>query len=350
MENKPQETDSIHIQARLTDTEEKAFWQQFKQTHGLTGNQETVIAIINQFRTSQSSPTLKASLPEGCYRCDLHGVLATNKKGELIVRCILRLENKQPITIDRFISEAETCSQKPTYITMPTKNKYELAIQLRDAQLDREAENTDKLLREHDHYEGIKKESMQEHADNKTLESRQEILEKELRKANAKLEPMEDLLTEKETLTSKVSEMGNSLVERDHKIATLETDNAYKDEVIKKLSESELSKLNSEILKESDALHLELAEKSKVISDYELDIEKVEALNEVQQRKTTEVISETRKMLRELRQYCPRLQIINLDPTNHPMQTYILTVQKKIEQFEGYLKTMTPKDNLEGFI
>jgi len=276
--------------------------------------------------------------------------LTTNKKGELIVRCILRLENKQPISVDRSISEAETCSQKPTYIKLPTKEKYEHDIQLLNGQLDREAENTDQLLRESGYYEGIKNESLQQAQDNKTLESRQEIMEKELRKANAKLEPMEDLLTEKETLTSKVSEMGNSLVERDHKIATLETDNAYKDKVIENLSESELSKLNSELLKESDALHLELAEKSKVISDYELDIEKVEALNEVQQRKTTEVISETRKMLRELRQYCPRLQIINLDPTNHPMQTYILTVQKKIEQFEGYLKTMTPKDNLEGFI
>jgi DNA repair exonuclease SbcCD ATPase subunit len=293
---------------------------------------------------------LKASLPEGCYRCDLHGVLATNKKGELIVRCIERLENKQPIIKDRFISEAETCSQKPTYIKLPTKEKYELDIRLLNGQLDREAENTDQLLRKHDYYERIKKESLQQAQDNKTLEDRQEGIEKQLKQAKQKLEPMQDLLTEKDTLTSKVSEMGNSLVERDHKIATLETDNAYKDEVIKKLSESELSKLNSEILKESDALHLELTEKSKVISDYEHDIEKVEALNEVQQRKTTEVISETRKMLRELRQYCPRLQIINLDPTNHPMQTYILTVQKKIEQFEGYLKTMTPKDNLEGFM
>jgi DNA repair exonuclease SbcCD ATPase subunit len=350
MENKPQETDSIHIQGKLSNTEEKAFWQQFKQTHGLTENSETLRAIVNQLRTSQSSPTLKTSLPEACYHCDLNGVLTTNKKGELIVRCILRLENKQPITKDRTISEAETCSQKPTYIKLPTKEKYEHDIQLLNGQLDREAENTDQLQREHDYYERIKIESMQEHADNKTLESRQEILEKELRKAKAELEPMEDLLTEKATLASKVSEMGNSLVERDHKIATLETDNAYKDELISKLSESELSKLNSEILKESDALHLELADKSQVISDYELDIEKVEALNEVQQRKTTEVISETRKMLRELRQYCPRLQITNLDPTNHPMQTYILTVQKKIEQFEGYLKTMTPKDNLEGFI
>lgn len=344
MESKP-----IHIQARLTDPEEIAFLQQFKQTHGLK-DAETVRAIINQLRTSQSSPILKASLPEGCYHCDLNGVLTTNKKGELIVRCIERIENKQPITKDRYFAEAETCSQKPTYIKMPTKERYELEIRLLDAQLNREEKNTDELQRKDAYYEGIKEESLQQAQDNKTLESRQEILEKELRKANGKLEPMEDLLTEKATLASKVSEMGSSLVERDHKIATLETDNAYKDEIIKKLSESELSKLNSEILKESDALHLELAGKSKVISDYELDIEKVEALNEVQQRKTTEVISETRKMLRELKQYCPRLQIINLDPTNHPMQTYILTVQKKIEQFEGYLKTMTPKDNLEGFI
>jgi len=388
MTEKENTIESIHIQAKLWDTEEKAFWQQFKQTNGLTENSETLRAIVNQLRTFQSSPVLKASLPEGCLRCDLHGVLTTNKKGELIVRCIERLANKQPITRDRFISEAETCSQKPTHITLPIKEKYELAIQLLNGQLDREAENTDKLLRESGYYEGIKKESLQKDLDIETLEKYQKEIEKQLKETNRKLQPMQnvlaerdalksrvseldnsllekdyeiaskqgkidqltrdlqpmqDLLTEKGTLNSKVFEMGNSLVEANHKIATLETDNAYKDEQINKLSESELSKQNSEILKESDALHLELAKKSKVINDYELDIQKTEALSQVRLLALSEVASKTTSLFRDVKQILPTND-------SKPISSILLfhgegyrDMLKRIEAFEGYLETMKDK-------
>ena len=364
MTEKENTVESIHIQARLTDTEEKAFWQQFKQTNGLTENSETLRAIVNQLRALLSSPTLKTSMPQEIQeifeRCKKKGCLASPyfvAEAQKAL-CVFPFEGKEPKILHRPIPELKACSGAPILVSMARKRDLEQKFERETETLKAEAGKVPKLevygvaLREMLTTKDRKHASENVHNTEEIyrLANLLDVGNKEKDKLTRQLQPLQGLLTEKGTLNSKVFEMGNSLVEANHKIATLETDNAYKDKVIENLSESELSKLNSELLKESDALHLELAEKSKVISDYELDIEKVEALNEVQQRKTTEVISETRKMLRELRQYCPRLQIINLDPTNHPMQTYILTVQKKIEQFEGYLKTMTPKDNLEGFI
>ncbi|MCJ7633404.1 hypothetical protein MUP77_13580 [Candidatus Bathyarchaeota archaeon] len=327
MDNKPQETDSIHIQARLTDTEEKAFWQQFKQTRGLK-DAETLRAIINQLRTSQSSPTLKTSLPDGCHRCDLHGVLTTNKKGELIVRCIERIENKQPITKDRTISEAETCSQKPTYIKMPTKERYELEIRLLDAQLDREAENTDELLRKDAYYEGIKTESMQEHADNKTFESRQEILEKELRKAKADLKPMQTYITKNEKLSNWRLHTANYLLRVLKERDTFEMDNDFLTKQVEELSQDRLAE-------KCASLTVQLSKSGEDIKGLKKEVEAKELVAEKRTLTLNEVISKASSLFGELRQFVP---------------LYAKGYADMIEDFEGYLKTVTPKDSLERFM
>jgi hypothetical protein len=356
MTEKENTIESIHIQAKLWDTEEKAFWQQFKQTNGLTENSETLRAIVNQLRTLQSSPILKASLPDGCYRCDLNGVLTTNKKGELIVRCIERLENKQPITRDRFISEAETCSQKPTYIKLPTKEKYELAIQLLNGQLDREAENTDRLLREHDHYEGIKKESLLKDLDIEDLAKYQKEIEKQLKEAKQKLEPMETYITKNTKLSNWRLHTANYLLRVLEERDALETDNEQQRKTIEELSHDVLVETNKELsdrLEEAKQL-LKVRENAKndLIGEYKTEIEKVQALNEVRERKTTELISETRKMLTEFKQFLPSNLIQCqqcVDGTT--MREYLRNIRKQINDFEGYLETTmpTPKDNLERY-
>jgi len=361
MENKPQETDSIHIQAKLWNTEEKAFWQQFKQTNGLTENSETLRAIVNQFRTSLSSPTLKASLPEGCYHCDLHGVLATNKKGELIVRCIVRLENKQPITKDRSISEAETCSQKPTYITMPTKAKFESQIETLTVEKDRAKEDaayeknlSEKLIeRDNERAKEHSKDTTEIHRLAGLLKDRDTVNQQLTRK----LQPMQTYITENKKLSEWRLHTANFLLRVLEERDALETDNEQQRKTIEELSHDVLIETNKELsdrLEEAKQL-LKVRENAKndLIGEYKTEIRKVQALNEVQEQKTTRLISETRKMLTEFKQFLPSNLIQCqqcVDGTT--MREYLRNIQKQINDFEGYLETTmpTPKDNLEGFI
>lgn len=134
-----------------------------------------------------------------------------------------------------------------------------------------------------------------------------------------------NLSNERDTLNSKVSDMENTLLERDKKIAILETDNAYKDELISKLSESEL-------LSENDALHLELNQKIKLNKEYTLEINKLEALIEKDQQTLNDVISQTKKVFRDFNESVPAWMIA---------LPFVVNVQKKIKDFEGYVQTIT---------
>lgn len=160
------------------------------------------------------------------------------------------------------------------------------------------------------------------------LAEKLDLKEKANDKLTRQLKPMEEIINAKEALTSEVSGMKNGLLERDEKIAILETDNVYKDQIIQKLSESE-------ILKENDGLRLQLAQKGKLIIDYDIEIKKLEALNEAEQGTTTRVISETRKMVRDFKENLPA----SLEP--YDISTYIKNIQKRMEQFEGYLQTIS---------
>jgi hypothetical protein len=252
--------------------------------------------------------------------------------------CVFALEGKEPKIYRRSIIELKACSDTPILVSMARKKEIEEEFQYRIETLNAQIERAEE---EHVYQIALVqklKEKDEEHNHDVTEINRLahivDVKEKEIERLRRKLEPMQDLLTERDRLKSEVKGLKNGILERDEKIAILQTDNGYKDAVIKDLCEK-ISKLSeSELLKENDDLHLQLTQKEKVIRDYANEIEKLEALNETQQRKTTEVISETRKMLRDFKQYLPT----TLEP--YDISTYIKNVQKRMEQFEGYLNTI----------
>jgi hypothetical protein len=147
---------------------------------------------------------------------------------------------------------------------------------------------------------------------------------------NIDLQHIQDLLTEKDTLTSKVSEMSNSLLKAVEEIAILQTDNEFLRTENSKLSESEL-------LNDNDSVRLQVIDLNKKINEYyEPEIRKVQLVADKQLDILNAVISKTNSLLTELTQFLP---------------TYAKgygDVQKKIQDFKGYLETMraTPKDNI----
>lgn len=140
--------------------------------------------------------------------------------------------------------------------------------------------------------------------------------------------PMQDLINEKGTLSSRCSELQNGLLERDQQISILETENRQLEDKIKSLSENEL-------LNENDELHKELEQKEKLNTDYRLEIDKLQALREKEIRISNEVLSQMAKMLKDLKENAP----LTTEP--YALTTYINNVLKRIEQFEGYINTIT---------
>ena len=137
----------------------------------------------------------------------------------------------------------------------------------------------------------------------------------------------EDLLNGKSTLESRVFAMKNALLERDDKIAVLETDNEQLREKVEELSHDKLFEL-------TQLQKVQLAQKDKQLSDYALEIKKIEALNEKQGQTINEIISKTNSTFRDFKQFLPT----SLEA--YDIQQYIKAVQKKIEMFEGYLNTI----------
>lgn len=223
------------------------------------------------------------SIPEKCKSCGLFGKFFNGK-----VMCIVRLENKQPIIKYRSLIEAQGCSTVPTLITMARKEELTREIQNRG--------------------------QMEKHWKDECMKARK---------------PIEDLLKEKSILELRVSDVANSLLERDGKIAVLETDNEQFRAQIAKLSENEL-------LTENDSLRVQLIGKGKLIDDYTLEIEKLEALTQKQRQTVDDVISKTKETFREFKQVIPAW----LEP--HGLHGTVETFLKKINYFEGYLNTVAP--------
>jgi hypothetical protein len=287
----------------------------------------------------------KVSIPQSCESCPLYaGVIEI--KGKPAMVCILRVENKEPLFKYHPLDEAKLCSLKPIYISKATQGKYESRIEAIDVQLQRAEENEDILQRKDDYYEKLRKTLIQRDLDQKSLEAYGETLKKELRETKRKLEPMQNLIGERDRLKSGNEKMVNGLLERDEKIAILQTDNGYKQDVIEgqcekisKLSESEILKefklSESKFLKETDSLHIQLNEKNKLIDDYALDIKKWEALTQKQKQTLSEAISQMKGALMEFRQFLPT----SVEP--HAIGEYIRAMQKKIEKLESYLEIIS---------
>jgi hypothetical protein len=287
----------------------------------------------------------KVSIPQSCESCPLYAGVIENK-GKPTMVCILRKENEEPIFKYHPLDEAKLCSLKPIYISKPTQRRYESHIEMLNAELQRAIENEDLLQRKDDYYAELRKTLIQRDLDIKTSTAYTDELEGKLKETNRKLKPMEDLLEERDRLKGGNERMANGLLERDEKIAILETDNGYKQELIKeqcerisKLSESEILKASEltekKFLEENDSLHTQLKEKDKLIEDYALDIQKWEALTKKQKQTLSEAISQMKGALMEFRQFLPT----SVEP--HAIGEYIRAMQKKVENLEGYLQTIS---------
>ena len=155
------------------------------------------------------------------------------------------------------------------------------------------------------------------------------LLEQENKRLKAQ---NENLLTEKDTLKSRVSDLENTLLMRDEKIAKLERDNEQFKLKVEKLSESKL-------LDENDNLRNQLTQKNTLIDDYKLEIRKLEALLEEELKPRRDVIKKVRKMLRDLKEYAPS----TLEP--YEAISYLRGVRKTIESLEGYLNTIEVRES-----
>jgi hypothetical protein len=139
--------------------------------------------------------------------------------------------------------------------------------------------------------------------------------------------PMLDFITEKDTLNSRCAELKNALLERDDRIAILEPKITQLEEKIKSLSENEL-------LNENDGLHKKIEQLGNSNTDYRLEIDKLIALHEKDAKISTDLLSQMTNMLRDFKENVP----VTTEP--NALATYINNVMKRIEQFEGHIKTV----------
>jgi regulator of replication initiation timing len=302
-------------------------------------------------------PPSKASIPqmpENCKSCPLHGVLV-QIKGQWKMICILKVENKQPNIEYHELVEAEICSTKPIYISKATQQEYEWRLEIKESELQRAIENEDILQRKDDYYEEIRKTSIQRDLDQKTLEAYEETLEKNLKAANRKLEPMQGLLTKIETLESEGKKMNNGLLARIEENNTLQTDNEYLRKQVEDLSHDSLvektKELSTQLEDAKQYVKVQEAQKNKEIGELNIDIRQLEALNEKENREKTEISSKIRSFLRDAKiptYYEAEAKLLQgkpnaaTDAIAFQVATYLGNIRKLIENFEGYLNTVAP--------
>lgn len=267
-------------------------------------SRKDVLRILCDYYTGKT--VVDKSTPENCKACSLYNGFFEGK-----VHCVLKMENKLPIIKKHSLIEAQACSTAPTLITLARKEEFERQIKNLTVNRNYYFEQVQNLRPKAERLPYVEKQ----------LEQR----EKELQ--NIK-KPHEELLSEKNTLELRVSNMGNVLLERDEKIAILETDNEQLRMQITKLSESEL-------LKENDGLYLKVTDMQNKLDDYELEVKKSEALREKERQILNGVVSQTNSVFGEFKRFLPT----SLDP--YDIQQYLKAMQKKIVDFEGYLNTVT---------
>jgi hypothetical protein len=291
------------------DEDDLAFLEKIKQEHGLFSLNETPSFIFKQLQKGKT--VSDDSIPENCKSCPKFGKHVKNGK----VLCLTKKTLAEPMRSQWIpLDVAQGCSEMP--FNTPTNKKTR-------EQFERELANMEKMKNYH-----------QNRADElRPKAERLSIAERQLEQTTGELEEArtgkEDLLSVKSTLESRVSDMTNTLLERDAKIAVLETDNEQLRTQIAELSENE-------VLTENDSLRVQLNEKIKLIDDTRFEIEKLEALTQKQRQTIDEVISKTKSTFREFRQFLPT----SLEP--YAISEYIKNAQKKIEQFDGYLDTVAP--------
>jgi len=250
------------------------------------------------------------SIPENCKSCPKCGFIIKNGK----MLCITKKAETDPIRYDWIPLEMLTvCAEKPFNTPINKKTR---------EQCKRDLFNMEQMKIHH-----------QERADQlRPKAERLPIVEKELTETTRELEEArkgkEDLLSAKSTFELKVSDMKNSLLARDEKIAVLETDNQQLRSEAERLQESKL-------LAENDSLRQRLEEFQLSLNQYAKEIEKLDALNDKTDAKLKDVISQMARRLKQFKENLP----IGSNPDE--MNLYILTLKKAIDESQGYLITVS---------
>jgi hypothetical protein len=173
---------------------------------------------------------------ESCKQCPLYGGLSAGK-----VLCVLKLENKQPLIKYRSLVEAQACSLAPTLITMAEKEPLMAEI--------KNANNREKYTKE--------------------------ALEKARREMDVLKRPNLDLINEKDTLTSRCTELQNAFLAMQAKmteeLAILETDNTQLRQQVEEMSRDPL-------VQKAMFLTTEVGRQEKIITDMKLENARLETL------------------------------------------------------------------------
>jgi len=258
---------------------------------GLENFQDALNLALTEYLYGKT--VVDKSIPENCKTCDLYGGFFEGK-----VYCVLKIENKPSTIKKRSLIEAQACSTRPTLITLFRKEEFEHEI--------------NNITRNRNYY--------QQQCEN--VRKQKDIEIERLKK------PIEALLNDKNTLELKVSDMGNALLERDEKIAVLETDNEQLRIKVEELSHDPLFEQNQ-------LFKVQLSQKESQIADYKREVEKLEALRDKERQTLNEVVSKTNSVFRDFKQFLPKSY------EAYDVEQYIKAMQKKIEQFEGYLATIS---------
>ena len=310
---------------------------------------------------SKGKPLLQEPKPDiskSCEDCLKYGGILAGK-----ILCVTKKTVDKPTRIQKIpIIEARACADKSfnTPLNKKTREEFERDLKNSDLRTKYHQQKAEKLRPKLEQlsiaFRDLKEKSASLQTDNEQLRldveklsestllneiaelrPKAEQLPKTLRDLQEKTlelqevrKPLEELISEKDTLKSRFSLMENTLLQRDEKIASLETDNEQL-----KLNLAELSE--SKLLDENDQLHNKLRAKDTLINDYKLEIRKVEALLEKEQKHRLDVIARVNQMLRDFKQYAP----LTFEP--YEAISYLKSVRKAIENFEGFLKTIEGK-------
>jgi len=127
---------------------------------------------------------------------------------------------------------------------------------------------------------------------------------------------------------AELENMKNSLLSRLDEIAVLETDNERLRKENEELSQDRLVEKNS-------FLNVEVGKLNKTIEDLKTEVEKTQALADTRGEKLNSVLSQFSKALRDFKEYCPT----TAEP--YQMHDYIDKMQKKCQDLEGFINTLT---------
>jgi len=305
----PRNTKSVDF-----DEETLARIENLKQQKGLPSFKATEDFIHARF--FEGKTVSDDSIPENCKSCPKFGKQIKNGK----VLCLTKKTLAEPMRSQWIpLDVAQGCSEMPFNTPLNKKTR---------EQFERDLSNMEKMKIHHQN----RADELRPKAERLPIAERQ--LEQTMRELEEARKGKEDLLSAKSTSELRVSDMKNALLERDEKIASLETDNGQLRKETEELSHERL-------FEENQLFKVQLGQKERQVADYQLDVQKEQALREKAQEEKISVVKQTLKMLNEFKAFMPSdLKYCEQCTQSFKVMDYLRRVQKKIEQFEGYVNTV----------